>query len=190
MSDEQLHTQTATSSSSLKVSIGVSAGFSFFGLGEKAEVIGSATWTNTSSTGTSYGSVQKAKVELNTTTVGFHDVIDVYEDSIYHTFAFVSETQGTGLPASSAAASGTIRNAAGQALARQLVTVTFADGRSRRVFTDARGTYRVFRAPAGALRIASGDAVTQATVVAGRPIVQHLTLRGGVSPRAVPAIKR
>jgi len=46
------------------------------------------TWTNTKSTGVSSGSSIAENVTLGSTSVDCQEAINVYEDTVYHTFAF------------------------------------------------------------------------------------------------------
>jgi len=172
--DSQVGCITNTISQTIGSDFGGAVGVSFFGQGEKATIVDSLFWTNTNSAGNCNGSSQTAVVDLSTTTVGFHDVIDVYEDSIYHSFAYVSETQGVGLPLPSAEVTGVVRDAAGKPVAKQLVTVKFANGSTRKLFSNAHGNYRIFKVPAGVLTITVGGVATKAKFVSGRPIVQDL----------------
>lgn len=190
VSDDTFGTKANSTTTTYKVSIGVSAGFCFLAASEKAEAIDTLTWANTSSAGTTYGSNQTAKVDLSTTTVGFYDNIDVYEDLVYHTFAFVSQTQGRGFAGTPPSMTGTVMSPSGQPVPDQIVTVTLANGRTQRVFTNARGTYRVFGAPAGATTLAIGGVVSRATVTPGRPVVQHMRLNVEPQPRPRPTFRR
>jgi hypothetical protein len=187
VTDSDVNCTTNSVSWSLGANFGTSAGIDFFGASEKVTVVESVTWKDTSSVGNCNGATQGATVDLATPTVGFHDVIDVYEDSIFHGFAYVSETQGAGLPASDANISGAIKDAGGVPLANQLVVVKFADGSTRELFSNAQGNYRIFKVPPGATRITSGDSVSLVTFVSGRPIVKQLTVGSSIlSPKPLP----
>jgi hypothetical protein len=104
--DSHVNCQAETISQTIGADFGGAVGVDFFGQGEKATTVHSLSWKNTNSAGNCNGSSQTATVDLSTTTVGYHDVIDVYEDSLYHSFAYVSETQGVGLKLASAGVTG------------------------------------------------------------------------------------
>lgn len=190
VSDDTLRTNANSSTTTYKVSIGVSGGFTFLAADEKAEMINTLTWANTASVGTVYGTNQTAKVDLSTTTVGFYDNIDIYEDLVYHTFAFASETQGRGFAGTPPSVTGTVTSASGQPVPNQVVTVTLANGRTQRVFTNATGTYRVFAAPAGPTTLAIGGVVSRAMVTPGRPLVQPLRVNVLPPPGPRPTYRR
>ena len=178
MDDSQVGCITNTISQSIGSDFGGAVGVSFFGQGEKATMVHSVFWTNTNSAGNCSGSSQTATVDLSTTTVGYHDVIDVYEDSIYHSFSYVSETQGVGLKVADADITGVVKNSAGQPVPNQLITIKFANGATRKVFSNAQGKYRIFRVPPGSTTIMSGSLVSTANFVSGRPIARDLTVTG------------
>jgi len=86
-SNTNVQTQTSTNSYSVGVMAGVEAKipevFSV-SLTENS----SWTWTNTKSTGVSSGSSIAENVTLGSTSVDCQEAINVYEDTVYHTFAF------------------------------------------------------------------------------------------------------
>ena len=178
--DSQVACITNTISQTIGADFGGAVGVDFFGQGEKATMVHSVFWRNTNSAGNCNGSSQTATVDLSTTTVGYHDVIDVYEDSIYHSFAFVSETQGIGLKVANADVAGIVKNGMGKPVANQPITIKFADGATRKVFSNAQGKYRIFRVPPGSMTITSGGLVSTANFVSGRPIARDLTVAGHV----------
>lgn len=147
-SDSHQETQTTTAG----VGVTASGGFGLF----KATVTANHqwTWSDSTSMGSSYGSSQTANVTLTSSTLRYHDLIDVYEDTRYHTFLFVSETSGNGIPPSEPPSVSGQATSGGRPLAHQLVTVRLADGSERRVFTNGQGFYRVFRAASGPAKIA------------------------------------
>ena len=189
--DSQVACTTNTISQTIGADFGVAVGPDLFGIGDKATMVHSVSWKNTNSAGNCNGASQTATVDLSTTTVDYHDVIDIYEDTVYHSFAYVSETQGFGLKVSSASVSGVVRNAAGKPVANQLIIVKFANGGTRRLFSNAQGNYRIFRAPPGPLTITSGNAVSTATFAPGHPIVKQLTVASGIgSPKQIPVTRQ
>jgi hypothetical protein len=54
------------------------------------------TWTDMESTGTSSGTGNSMAVTLKSTTTGCEEEVSVYEDTVYHTFAFQVPTDVTG----------------------------------------------------------------------------------------------
>ena len=181
VSDSQVNCHTGATSTKIGVDWGFTSGPELFGQEEKATVVESLSWTSTSSVGNCNGSTQTALVDLATPTVDYHDVIDVYEDSVYHTFAYVSESGGAGFHADIADISGTLKDSAGKALANQSILIKFANGKTRTVFTNAQGVYRIFQVPPGKLQITahnqSGDIVRTITFKKGKRIVQELNTR-------------
>jgi hypothetical protein len=178
--DTQVACVTNTISQSIGSDFGGAVGVDFFGQGEKATMVYTVTWTNTNSAGNCNGASQTATVDLSSTTVGYHDVIDVYEDSIYHSFAYVSETQGVGLKVASADVTGVVKNSGGKPVVNQPITVKFADGSTREIFSNAQGKYRIFRVPPGTVTLTSGGSVSTAKFVSGQPTVKDLTVVGRV----------
>jgi hypothetical protein len=83
-----------TESSSVNYSVGYSysgsIGISVFGTGGKLQITDTNkfTWTNSESYGSSNGSAHTATVTLGSSSVDCSESIDVYEDTVYHTFAF------------------------------------------------------------------------------------------------------
>ena len=137
----------------LSADFGSSVGPDFFGIGEKAQVVESITYSNTNSIGNCSGNSQTAAVTLSTSTVGLYDVVNVFEDTVYRSFAFQSATAGAGIPAANANITGTVKNQAGRAMPGVPITVTFANGHKRLLSSDASGTYRVFLVPPGSVTI-------------------------------------
>ncbi len=180
--DSHVNCQAETISQTIGADFGGAVGVSFFGQGEKATMVHSLSWKDTNSAGNCNGSSQTATVDLSTATVGYHDVIDIYEDSIYHSFAYVSETQGVGLKLASAGVIGIVKNSAGKPVANQLITVKFADGSTRKLYSNAQGAYRIFKVPRGQLTITAGGAVTTANFVPGQEMQKQLTISAGALP--------
>jgi hypothetical protein len=174
--DSQVNCTTNATSQEIGADFGFSAGADFFGQGEHATVVASVSYKNTSSAGNCNGATQTATVGLATGTVGFHDVIDVFEDSIYHSFAYVSETSGAGLQALSADVSGEVLNAQGRPMPNQPIVVKFANGHTESLFSNAQGRYRIFKIPTGPLTITCGESVTRVTLTPGQRIVKNLRL--------------
>jgi hypothetical protein len=56
------------------------------------------TWTNTDSVGESNGSAHTEAVSLSSHTVGCYEDISIFEDTVFHTFAFQQPTGSTSCP--------------------------------------------------------------------------------------------
>jgi len=117
---------------------------------------------------TTTGSSQKATVKLKTSTVGYHDVIDIYFDTLFGSFAFVSVAPAGGFRPSETVVVGSLTSA-GAPAANKRVDVTFANGRQRIVWTNAKGQYRLFAVPNGPLTVKVGGQKWQ-SVYEGRPL--------------------
>jgi hypothetical protein len=166
VSNEQVAGKVSGFVSQVNVSIMVGTSFSFFGLLEAGlKVGGTFEWDYESTTTTKSGQKQSASVTLQTNTVGYNDVIDVYYDSVFKSFAFASTASGTA--SNAAALSGTVMKQ-GKPLSKQIVTVTLANGQKRRVVTNAKGEYRVFAVPAGKHQVAVAGKIAAFDVVPGK----------------------
>jgi hypothetical protein len=80
-------------STEIDVSFLVGTDFSFFGLLEAGiKVGGTFQWTYENTAEHTTGQNQEMEVILRTSTVGHHEVVDVYEDTAFGSFTFVSRT--------------------------------------------------------------------------------------------------
>lgn len=79
-------TETQTNSSTSGYSI--TNGLTILGAGLKITDTHTFTWTNAMSVGTSNGKSHAASVTLGTTSVDCVEGVNIYEDTVYHTFAF------------------------------------------------------------------------------------------------------
>lgn len=86
--DSQSTSQTETTQHSYSVGYTRSSGFSLFGSGLTLSSSNTFTWTDAMSTGSGNGTSHTASVTLGTTDVGCFETINIYEDTVYHTFAF------------------------------------------------------------------------------------------------------
>jgi hypothetical protein len=174
------------------VSFGAQAGADFFGEGEHFEVIGSFTWKETGSWGTCNGQTQNMTADLVSTTAKYNHVIQVYQDSLFSTFAFVDTTAALAAAEHTPLGrlSGVVLSAAGQALPNQQINVTFANGVTRTLFSDANGNYTVIGVPPGEVTIATGDLTQKATVVSGQATEQKLTVKDPTRKLNLPGFVR
>jgi hypothetical protein len=87
-SDAQATSQTETQTYSTSVGFTRTSGFSLFGAGLTMANNNTFTWTNAMSTGTSNGTSHTAAVTLGSSSVNCFETINIYEDTVYHTFVF------------------------------------------------------------------------------------------------------
>jgi hypothetical protein len=125
-----------------KVTATLLVGFDFLGTGSK--IGGGFEWDYENTTEKiQEGHAQEIEVILRSSTVNYHDVVDVYMDTMFNSFAYVS-TVASPTARRAPDLSGTVKDRNGRPAFNSLVTVTAPDGTRRRVFTNARGIYRVF----------------------------------------------
>ncbi|HET9623163.1 MAG TPA: carboxypeptidase-like regulatory domain-containing protein [Kofleriaceae bacterium] len=113
----------------------------------KISVSGSLTWTNSTNVSKAADRSQSAAFTVtgpSSTYVGPSDLA-VYYDMIYNTFLFTPVTDTPSL-------TGVVRDASGQPVAHQEVTLD-AGGQRFRTVTRGDGSYRFFGAPAGLGRV-------------------------------------
>lgn len=179
------HTETFNSTSGVSDSSGANAGINLGPLSFKVNNTGtgggtSATqqtwsWSIGNSSQTSTGTTQSAALTLNTSTVAYKDLIDIYEDTLFHTFLFVSETNGNGIPPNEPPTLTGIVMRAGVPVAKQMIQIRLANGTVRKVFTDSKGKYSVYRA-AGATQILVGNQAINQVLAMGKSINQNIQL--------------
>ncbi len=174
-SSSSSQTNTQTTSAEVGFTVTESGGFGdFFKVSATEGESDTTSWSTSDSSGSNISKGITATATLSTTTVGYHDLIDIYFDTLYNTFVFASETGGLGIPTNEIpSVSGTLIRA-GVPVANQPVVVTFSDGTSRQVFTNSRGVYRVYRAPAGIARLASANQVQTINIDPKNPIVHDI----------------
>lgn len=86
--DAQATSQTETQTFSYSVGFTRTSGFSLFGAGLTIANNNTFTWTNAMSEGTSNGTSHTAAVTLGSSSVDCFETINIYEDTVYHTFTF------------------------------------------------------------------------------------------------------
>ncbi|HKV95336.1 MAG TPA: hypothetical protein VJW20_22515 [Candidatus Angelobacter sp.] len=86
-SDSQSTSQTLTQTFSYTVGYTRTSGFSLFGAGLTLATSNSFGWSNSMSTGTANGTSHGASITLGSSSVGCDETINIYEDTVYHTFA-------------------------------------------------------------------------------------------------------
>lgn len=177
ISDSSTGCKTESGTVADTVTIGGSGGFNFFGAGENVVVVGTVTWNRTQSTGNCSGTIQTFTFTPHTTTIGERRVVDVYEDSVFHTFMFVDDTPKIINPATIPALTGTLKNGEGKPLQNQLVAITFPNGISRKLYTDANGDFSIFNASTGSLIIKSGTSSQKVLVLKGQTSLPTLSMK-------------
>lgn len=188
VSDSTVSTQTQTVQASYEVGVSMGGKIDLAIFGESSlDTKVSFTWTNSAGFGTSSGTAHEALVSLGSQTVGLANCwIDIFEDTLYHTFAFVPPPNlpqcnppvpGAKMVQPVFALSGTVTNANGQPVAQAPVIVRFAQGGARRLQTNLRGKYLVYSAPPGLVQVAVGSAVQNQTIVPGKTAVADFVLR-------------
>ena len=179
-------TETFNSTTGVSESSGASAGINlagFLSLSENNVGTGGGTsntqqtwtWAIANNSAASAGTSQSANLTLNTSTVGFRDLIDVYQDTVFGTFLYVSETNGTGIPANEPPTLTGLVLKGGVPLANQLIQVRLSNGAIRKVFTNSKGQYEVFRAVGPAEIIVGNQSVNQVLAM-GKSISQNIQL--------------
>ena len=86
--DGMVTSTTETTTNSYSVGYNVTSGFSLFGAGFSLETSKAFTWTTSMSSGSSNGQNHTADVNLETSSVDCNETVNIYEDTVYHTFAF------------------------------------------------------------------------------------------------------
>ena len=115
----------------------------------------------------SSGSKQEATVLLQTDSIGFHDVIDIYQDTIFLTFCFVSRSGP--VAGDAAMVTATVTNKLSRPISHQRVDVIERDGRTRTVFTDAKGVFRLFSVAEGDVQIKIGNLTQNVSLHRDKP---------------------
>lgn len=86
-SDSQQTSETLTTTQSYSVSVNSSSGFSLLGSGLTLKVERKFDWSNSMSRGSANGTSHTATITLGSNSVGCDETINIYEDTVYHTFA-------------------------------------------------------------------------------------------------------
>jgi hypothetical protein len=131
------------------------------------------------------------RLKCPTETVGYHNVIDVYQDTMFKTYAFVARHNR--LTREQALIAGLLTDPTRTPLPHRKVSVTLPSGEIRTVFTNAQGIYRAFDVPDGEHEVTVGDVTTEVQVErrSGEPALapgcqavrdRRVALRSPVSP--------
>lgn len=185
------NSQTLTYTTTDSYSTGVSLNFGV------ASFDYSDTITMSTAQATTSGTAQQTSVTLGSSTVGCCSGtspsganqpgqchVDVYEDLLFQTYAFIPEPYGCSgvLPPGIGrgfthpqAFQGQLLTARGQPEPNRPVTVKMQNGHTLRVFTDSKGRFSLYEAPEGRARIQAGNAIKTITIKNGTS--QSTTLR-------------
>jgi hypothetical protein len=147
-------------------------------------VTNSMIWNMSNSAGQTSATTNAATGSLGTAQAGCYESVDIYSDTMFHTFAFVTANPTCSplprqpgqpiVPVSSPVLSGTLDDASGHAEAHKTVTITLPGGAVRRVVTNSKGQYLVYASPAGTARIEALGVTSQATITPGKATVLDL----------------
>jgi hypothetical protein len=184
ISDEQANGLISGITTQLNVGVAFDSGIDF---GVKATLAFGLTfeWDYESTTNVSTGTKEEATVKLKTGTVGYHDVIDVYQDTVFKTFAFVSHHKAAlGL---SDRVSGFVLTKRREPAFNKRVEAVALNGATRTAFTNAQGIYRLYDLPDGELRVTVEGETKIVTLLPGKKIELPFELSGST---ASPAIKK
>lgn len=151
-------------------------------------ISGSGTFTTSFSTSNQScnGTSQSANLTLESSTVGNNRNIAVYFDSLFATYAFVDRTFSNPATPLGRNITGRITDSSGAPLANQQINVTFANGVTRTLFSDANGNYTIVSPPVGPITIRSGDLVLPASSVANKSAVIPLKVASPKVPLPLP----
>lgn len=137
---------------------------SIFGFKSQLEVGSVYDYDYENTTEQTQGTTQKFEADLRSTTLGFHEVVDVFEDTLSKSFVFLPVGRfNTGAEI----VRGTVTDPSGRPLAEQRVLVHLPDGARRTVFTDAHGIYRVFSTVPGTAEVQIGSELHTVTIQPG-----------------------
>jgi hypothetical protein len=181
--------KSLTHQSQQQYSTGVSLSFPILGSLSLAQ-----TFTITSAITTSSGSGQQTSAMLGSSTAGCCNVsptgqggacmIDVYEDMLFQTYAFIPEPYNCGgaLPNSPhsigapTGLKGQLLGAASAPLAHSPVTITLSDGKTLTVISDSKGNFSLYGVPAGKVTVSSGNTVQTQTIGTGQTTAVQLKM--------------
>jgi hypothetical protein len=185
VTDEQAEGVISGTSQELSVGLTLEVGFkllTFLESSVKANL--TWEWSYEKSTNITTGTKEEATISLRTTTLEYDDVIDVYQDMMFRTFAFASKTGR--VRRTSAVISGVVTNLAHKPLINQRVVAIQTDGRAQETVTNAQGIYRLFAIPEGKLRIEVAEVVKEITLVSDQAIELSFQINGDNPPSSEP----
>jgi hypothetical protein len=141
------YTNTHTVQVQYTVDLGVSGSLNLGIVQATLTVTDQLQWTNTSTNVSTNGTTQSATVAVGGPAFGYTGPTNVmvYWDTMFNSWFFHFPTQA-------ASVSGTMKGADGKPAAHAEVVLT-AGGRSYRTFTNAKGAYKFFGTPKGAVKL-------------------------------------
>jgi hypothetical protein len=152
------------------------------GVVSKVMVGGDFAWTWKTTNENSSGTIQKYEVALKTAVVGFHSVVDLYEDTLMNSMVFAPRRDHIPL----AFLTGLVKDAQGRPLANQVVNIADDQGATRRVVTNSHGIYRLYDAREGKAWVGVGAAEQEVMVARGSP--SRIDLEKTVVSKAVKTV--
>jgi hypothetical protein len=167
----QTNTVTNTITHEVTHTYGVSTGFDLSVDGIGLKLNSSIEITDTQTNVSVNASTQSATVSVGGPAFGYNGPVDVlvYWDTIFNSFMFA-------FPTTAASVTGIFKNAQGQPVPNQEVQLV-GGGHTYMTFTDAKGEYRFYGAPAGG----TVSAVTQKRQILGEGIVESGLIKNTVA---------
>lgn len=186
VSDAQASGVISGATRELSVDLTVELGFNLFSVLEfGADLTQAWTWEYETSANLTAGETEAVEVRLESSTAGYYEIFDIYQDTMFKTFAFVSRTKK--FPEEKALVAGTVMDSAWRPIAHVRVDVVGAKGELvRSTLTNAHGGYRIFGVADGPVRIMVGDVAEEVTIDAGKPLDLWFQI-GGENSRAIRA---
>jgi hypothetical protein len=173
----------------VNVSVMAETGFELGPFGSKLKLGGTLEWDYENTTESTTGHSETASAKLSTSTVGFHDSVDVYFDSLFNSFMFASSgasSMGKKASHKSPAIVGQVTRG-GAPVSGEVVTIQLGNGTKRRVLTNARGGYRLTEAPAGTAKVQFGGQERAVTIGAAPvTVIMELPAQATLKPKATP----
>ena len=136
-------------------------------------------WDYQATTQSKVGNSESATATLQSPTVGYHGVYDVYFDTLFNSFAFSPPPINNVNNLNSVTRVnlvGQVTDVNGAPVAGQPVKIQFADQTTRIVGTHSDGTYEVLAAPEGSAIVETGGVTSHVVVAASS--VARLNLAG------------
>ncbi|HLI76613.1 MAG TPA: carboxypeptidase-like regulatory domain-containing protein, partial [Acidobacteriaceae bacterium] len=195
-SDSQLSTTgtTTTQGYSVATTNGGNVDFGIFKLSFSRT--NTWTWSNTYGSARSDGTTHTANVTFGSSTYTCAAYVDIYEDTMFHTFAFRQPSSGCSNAIRASAESeqgseafstqssetdgtkavyGSVLDQQGRPVAGKTVVLTWDNGEIRRMVTNRRGEYFVGYEPrfAGPVKLQLNDVIRHSFVQAGSPVQEN-----------------
>jgi hypothetical protein len=126
-------------------------------------------WDYETSTNVSSGTQENVTVNMQSSTVGYENVVDVYQDTMFKSLAYVARPAAPVRPGTipRAALTGTVHDPQGRPLFNQRVDVVLPNGQRNTTFTNAQGIYRLTLPALGQARIEVNNFAKTVALTAG-----------------------